>query len=231
MGHVPHLLVSGPWGGEHLELSAEQKHHLEKVIRVRDGDPATYTDGAGSLGQGRYASGWLARDEESQVPAPSDLIVVVAPPDNRDRARFMVEKLAEMGVAELLFLDTKHGQGRPPSAGKLLSWAVSGLEQSRGAWLMKTSDRLATFGDLRSPFAVCDQGGIRETPLARHSGHRARRRLGVRGDPRRCVALGSWRHRAQGRNSRAGGHCSDPMNHRRRAGSIPPTGLREETLG
>ena len=167
MGHVPHLLVSGPWGGEHLELSAEQKHHLEKVIRVRDGDPATYTDGAGSLGQGRYASGWLARDEESQVPAPSDLIVVVAPPDNRDRARFMVEKLAEMGVAELLFLDTRHGQGRPPSAGKLLSWAVSGLEQSRGAWIMKTSDRLATLRDLRSPFAVCDQGGIRETPLAR----------------------------------------------------------------
>lgn len=167
MGHVPHLLVSGPWGGEHLELSAEQKHHLEKVLRVRDGEPATYTDGAGSLGQGRYASGWLARDEESQIPAPSDLIVVVAPPDNRDRARFMVEKLAEMGVAELLFLDTRHGQGRPPNAGKLLSWAVSGLEQSRGAWLMKTSDRLATFGDLRSPFAVCDQGGTRDPPLAR----------------------------------------------------------------
>jgi 16S rRNA (uracil1498-N3)-methyltransferase len=167
MGHVPHLLVPGPWTGEHLEVSEEQKHHLEKVLRVRDGEPATYTDGAGSLGHGRYGSGRLARVEENRVPAPSDLIVVVAPPDNRDRARFMVEKLSEMGVSELLFLDTRHGQGRPPNAAKLLTWAASGLEQSRGAWLMKTSDRLATLADLSPPFAVCDLGGSRETPLAR----------------------------------------------------------------
>lgn len=167
MGHVPHLLVPGPWTGEHLELSAEQKHHLEKVLRVRDGEPATYTDGAGSWGQGRYASSRLVRDDENRVPAPSNLIVVVAPPDNRDRARFMVEKLSEMGVAELLFLDTRHRQGRPPNGAKLHSWAVSGLEQSRGAWLMKTSDRLTTFADLSPPFVVCDLGGRRETPLAR----------------------------------------------------------------
>ena len=49
---------------------------------------------------------------------PSDLIVVVAPPDHRGRARFMVEKLSEMGVAELLFLDTRHGRGRPPKKGE-----------------------------------------------------------------------------------------------------------------
>ena len=167
MGHVPHLLVPGPWAGEHLDLTAEQKHHLENVLRIGDGEPATYTDGAGSFGQGRYARGGLARDRESRVPAPSDLIMVVAPPDNRHRARFMVEKLSELGVAELRFLDTRHRQGRLPHSGKVLSWAVSGLEQSRGAWLMKTSDRLATFADLSTPFVVCDQGGTRVTPLAR----------------------------------------------------------------
>lgn len=148
-------------------MSSEQKHHLEKVLRVRDGEPASYTDGSGTLGHGRYETGHLTRDEESRVPAPSDLIVVVAPPDSRERARFIVEKLSEMGVAELLFLGTRHGQGRPPNAGKLLSWAVSGLEQSRGAWLMKTSDHQATFADLSPPFAVCDLGGTRVTPLAR----------------------------------------------------------------
>jgi 16S rRNA (uracil1498-N3)-methyltransferase len=167
MGHVPHLLVPGPWTGDHLELSSEQRHHLEKVLRVRDGELATYTDGTGTLGHGSYETGRLTRNDEGPVPAPSDLIVVVAPPDHRERARFMVEKLSEMGVAELLFLDTRHGQGRPPNTGKLSSWAVSGLEQSRGAWLMKTSDRLATFADLSPPFAVCDLGGRPETPLAR----------------------------------------------------------------
>ena len=30
-------------------------------------------------------------------------------------ARFLVEKLAELGVADLIWLRTRHGEGRPPS--------------------------------------------------------------------------------------------------------------------
>jgi len=167
MGHVPHLLLPGPWTGENLELSEEQRRHLGKVLRIEEGEAVTYTDGKGSIGNGRFLTGQVLREEETLAPAPSDLTVVAAPPDNKDRARFLVEKLAEMGLAELLFLDTRHGHGRPPNAEKLRSWSVSGLEQSRGAWLMKTSDRLVAFADLDQPFVVCDRGGRRQTPLAR----------------------------------------------------------------
>ena len=167
MGHVPHLLVPGPWTGDQVEVSGEQRRHLEKVLRVGDGEPVSYTDGKGLVGDGQLLSGRVVRGQEILVPAPSDLIVVAAPPDNRDRARFMVEKLAEMGVAELLFLDTRHGHGRPPNARKLRSWSVSGLEQSRGAWLMGTSDTLVTLAEIDRPFVVCDRGGRREAPLAR----------------------------------------------------------------
>jgi 16S rRNA (uracil1498-N3)-methyltransferase len=167
MGHVPHLLLPGPWTGEIVELSEEQRHHLEKVLRIEEGEAVSYTDGEGSLGNGRILSGQVLRAEEGRVPAPSDLTVVVAPPDNKDRARFLVEKLAEMGAAELLFLDSRHGHGRPPSAEKARSWSVSGLEQSRGAWLMRTSDRLVEFADINPPFVVCDRGGPRDAPFAR----------------------------------------------------------------
>ena len=167
MGHVPHLLVPGPWNGDYLEVSGEHSRHLEKVLRIGDGESVSYTNGEGSIGSGRYERGRVLRGEETGIAAPSDLIVVASPPDNRDRARFLVEKLAEIGVAELLFLETRHGQGRPPNATKVLSWSVSGLEQSRGAWLMRTSDRMTGLADLDQPFVVCDQGGSRETPLAR----------------------------------------------------------------
>ena len=167
MGHVPHLLLPGPWVGEILEVSEEQRRHLEKVLRIGEGEPVSYTDGQGSIGHGRFLSGQVVREEERGVPAPSDLTVVVAPPDNKDRTRFLVEKLSEMGVAELLFLATRHGQGHLPNAAKVRSWSVSGLEQSRGAWLMRTSDRLVGFSDLDRPFVVCDRGGLRETVLAR----------------------------------------------------------------
>ena len=167
MSHVPHLLLPGPWTGKNIELSGEQRHHLEKVLRIGEGESVSYTDGEGSIGNGRLLSGLVLRAEEARVPAPSDLTVVVAPPDNKDRTRFLVEKLAEMGAAELLFLDSRHGQGRPPSAEKARSWSVSGLEQSRGAWLMSTSDRLVDFADINRPFVVCDRGGLRDTPFAR----------------------------------------------------------------
>jgi 16S rRNA (uracil1498-N3)-methyltransferase len=101
------------------------------------------------------------------VERPSDLIVVAAPPDNRDRLRFMVEKLAELGVAELRFLETRHGQGKVPHADRLRAWSAAGLEQSKGAWLMATSDGLVTFSSISGPFAVCVPGGSRATPLAR----------------------------------------------------------------
>ncbi len=167
MGHVPHLLVPGPWTGDQVEVSGEQRRHLERVLRVGDGAPVSYTDGKGLAGDGQLLSGRVVRGQEILVPAPSDLIVIAAPPDNRDRARFLVEKLAEMGVAELLFLDTRHGQGRLPNAAKLRSWSVSGMEQSRGAWLMRTSDTLVALAEIDRPFVVCDRGGTREDPLAR----------------------------------------------------------------
>jgi 16S rRNA U1498 N3-methylase RsmE len=130
-------------------------------------EPAGYTDGEGSLGTGRYEAGRVIRGEESRIPRPSDLIVVTAAPDHRDRARFLVEKLAELGVAELRFIETRHGHGRPPRARRVRSWAVAGLEQSRGAWLMRTPDGLVTFSALEDVFAVCDPGGSREKPHAR----------------------------------------------------------------
>jgi 16S rRNA (uracil1498-N3)-methyltransferase len=167
MGHVPHLLLPGPWDGDRLLLSEQQRHHLEKVLRSGQGREVDYTDGEGLIGAGRYGSGEVVRGDEKSVPRPSDLTVVAAPPDNRDRARFMVEKLAEMGVAELRFLETRHGQGRPPRPDRAHSWAVSGLEQSRGAWLLRIPDGSVTLADLEQPYAVCDPTGSRDLPSAR----------------------------------------------------------------
>ena len=166
--HIPHLLLSGPWAAEgRLPVTEEQRHHLDKVVRLGSGDPVTYTDGEGAIGSGSYLEGEVTRGEEHRVPRPSDLTVVTAPPDNRDRARFLVEKLSETGVAELRFLRTRYGQGRPPKVERLRAWAVSGLEQSRGAWLLKTPEGLVTFCDLEPPYAVCERGGDRSAPSAR----------------------------------------------------------------
>ncbi|MGC2240742.1 MAG: RsmE family RNA methyltransferase [Acidimicrobiia bacterium] len=161
---MPHILIDRPWPGERLQVSPEQRDHLERVLRMADDEPISYTDGMGLLGKGTYRSGWVSRGEESSIPSPSDLVLVVAPPSSRDRLRFLVEKLAELGVSRLRFLDSVYGQGRIPSGDKMRAWAVSAMEQSRGSWLMRLDERSTTLADLERPFAVCDPSGGPEIP-------------------------------------------------------------------
>lgn len=140
MGHIPHLLLPGPWPGPRLPLSEAHQHHLFKVLRVPEGGTISYTDGAGVIGQGELENGAMVRGREATLPRPTDLIVAVAPPSSRQRARFLVEKLAELGVAGIAWVVTRHGEGRPPPAAKSSAWVTAALEQSRGAWLTEVNE-------------------------------------------------------------------------------------------
>ncbi len=161
------MVIPAPWEDEdELRLSVIQWRHLTKVLRLNRGDPLTYTDGLGRTGRGRLGNQVVMRDEETRAPRGMELTVAVAPPANKDRQRYLVEKLAELGVTRLQWLSTRHGEGRVVSGTKLFAWVTTATEQSRGAWLMDTSTVMATWDDLEPPLVVCDPGGEAATPLA-----------------------------------------------------------------
>jgi RsmE family RNA methyltransferase len=109
---------------------------LAKVLRLDPGAPLTYTDGAGHHGEGRLLDGTVIRGDEHSVPPPPIAITMaVAPPHDKDRLRFMVEKLVELEVRRIIFLQTRFGGGRLPDLFKSIAWATGAMEQSRGAWL------------------------------------------------------------------------------------------------
>lgn len=143
MPHVPHLLLAGPWEGEVIPVDRDTSRHLATVLRRQPGDAVTYTDGTGNLGEGALIEGAVRRGPEQTVSGPPTTVLAVAPPAARDRARFLVEKLAELGVGELMWLRTRHGEGRPPSPDKVAMWCRGALEQSRGTWLMRVSGPLS----------------------------------------------------------------------------------------
>lgn len=157
--HIPHLVVGAPWPNEELSLSPVQWRHLTKVLRKNRGDTVTYTDGLGTRGLGRLGSQSVVRGDEVEVPRPSTLTIAVAPPANKDRQRFLVEKLAEMGVARLLWLETNHGKERVASPAKVFGWVLTAVEQSQGSWLMETSSDLVKIGDLQGAVVICHPGG------------------------------------------------------------------------
>jgi RsmE family RNA methyltransferase len=167
MKHIPHLVVAAPWQGEQVNLSVLQSRHLTKVLRMSPGDKVSYTDGLGNVGQGVLGSHVVRRGDEQFYPRSSDVVVAAAPPASKDRQRFLVEKLAELGVARLRWLQTRHGKNRVASGAKQFAWVLAATEQSRGAWLMETSPETVRWQDLDGPVVVCHPGGESGRPHAR----------------------------------------------------------------
>jgi 16S rRNA (uracil1498-N3)-methyltransferase len=157
--HFPHVLAVGDWDDATVQLTNDQIHHLERVLRLKPGEAVGYTDGKGTVGRGVYEGGRINRDQEGTVPRPSPLTMAVPPPASRERCRFLVEKLAELGVARLVWLSTRFGEGHVPHRTKAMSWAVSALEQSRGGWLMEIGEGLVAWEDLHRPLVVAVPGG------------------------------------------------------------------------
>jgi 16S rRNA (uracil1498-N3)-methyltransferase len=151
VGHRPHLYLPPPWTGPTVELSNNQRHHLLSVLRLQEAEELSYTDGAGLLGIGHLQGGSVVRSAEERRPAPRPhLTLAVAPPSDKDRARFLVEKAAELEVARIVWLATRYGQGHPPPLSKAIAWAVAGLEQSQGAHLLGIEPALMSPDQLES---------------------------------------------------------------------------------
>jgi 16S rRNA (uracil1498-N3)-methyltransferase len=162
VGHTPHLFLEQPWPPTSIPVPPASLHHLSKVLRLEPGAAVTYTDGGGRMGEGQFRDGAVTRGREDLFPPPAVAIeVAVAPPHDKDRLRFMVEKLAELEVNRIAFLKTRFGTGRLPDQSKASSWAVGALEQSRGGWL---TDIAAGWVELESLDAsrlwFADKGGL-----------------------------------------------------------------------
>ena len=167
MSHVPHLCL-GEWDAEHVvAIDPGHAHHLRRVLRIDEGAEVTYTNGRGVIGAGIVRGDIVERGDESFLdPPPAVVTVAVVPPNSRDRARFLVEKLSELGVRRIVWLRSRYGHGRVPSRHKTASWARAALEQSRGAWLTHVDESLTGLEQLRRPLLVAHQGGSPPQPAS-----------------------------------------------------------------
>lgn len=158
MGHVPHLYVPGPWREPTIEPARESVEHLDRVLRIRSGETVSYTDGAGTVGEGIWESSGLRRGPERTLSRPSpDLTMAVAAPRSAARQRFVVEKLAELGARRLVWLETDLGSGHARKPEKVRAWTIAALEQSRGAHLLEVGDH-EQWEDLERPLFVAIPG-------------------------------------------------------------------------
>lgn len=137
------LYVAGLGGvGSQAALSEAEAHYVSRVCRARTGDLVRGTDGCGRIATLRMTATGPAASAEIEsiehVPRARNVWILCGEPEgNRDD--WMVEKLAELGVARWTPLDTKRAAwgdgGRRRERWQRL--AVAALKQSCSAWLMR----------------------------------------------------------------------------------------------
>ena len=127
--------------GEPVLLEEDEVHHL-KVRRIPAGSAVGFVDGAGARGTGQITARGrglvVTIDSIEQVIPPVPITLGVGGGD-RDRFAWLVEKATELGVSEIVPLETERTRGvatglRPEQLEKLRRRAREVLKQCGGAW-------------------------------------------------------------------------------------------------
>jgi len=149
------------------ELDADDRHHVERVLRLRPGDELTVSDGAGAWRRCRYGLALEPVGEVHRDPAPHPRLTVGFALTKGERPEWTVQKLTELGIDRVVpFAGDRSvvrwgdGEALEAKLGRLRRVARQAAMQSRRSWLPVVED-LATFGVVaaRPGAALADRAG------------------------------------------------------------------------
>jgi 16S rRNA (uracil1498-N3)-methyltransferase len=122
-------------------LDARDVHHLRRVLRVRDADVVSASDGAGRWCTGRLRGDVLDLDGPILAEPPSRTVTIATAVPKGDRSEWMVQKLTELGVRRILFVECTRsvvrwdGERAASQLDRLRRIAREAAMQSRQVWL------------------------------------------------------------------------------------------------
>jgi 16S rRNA (uracil1498-N3)-methyltransferase len=147
-------------------LAAEDRHHLERVLRLRRGEQVTVSDGAGGWRACSFGSELQPEGDVTHDPAPSPPITVAFALLKGERPELVVQKLTELGVDRIAPMVTarcivqwsatqseRHGE-------RLRRIAREAAMQSRRSWL-PTVEEVRPFAEVAAGThsVLADAGG------------------------------------------------------------------------
>ena len=161
--HGPHVLVDDV---DRPELADDDRHHLERVRRVRRGDPITVGDGAGRWRPCLMDSRPEPAGEVREVTRPTPELAVGFALIKGGRPELVVQKLTELGIDRIVPFTSSRSVVRwePDRAARnterLRRVAREAVMQCRRAWLPEV-EPVAAFTELttRPGVALADLSG------------------------------------------------------------------------
>ena len=159
----PHVLVPSV---DSPEVGADDRHHLDRVLRLRPGDPLTVGDGAGRWRPCRWGDAVEPTGEPVRVAPPEPRLGVAFALIKGGRPELVVQKLVELGIDDIRPFAADRSVVRWDEAKaaknheRLARVAREAVMQSRRAWL-PTVHPVVTLGDIASlpGVARADLGG------------------------------------------------------------------------
>jgi len=127
---------------EVVTVDDDSSHHVFRVLRVRDGEVVTVTDGFGGWRVCRAVGGLVEPDGPVRREDPiGDPVRVAVGVPKRDRPEWIVQKLTELGVDQIVLLHGERSVVRwdetraDKHRGRLAKVMAEAVQQSRGVWM------------------------------------------------------------------------------------------------
>lgn len=135
-------------------LSPEESAHCVRTLRHVAGDLIHLVNGLGEKYEAIISDAHpkkcivhQARLIEKQDLKPPVIHLAIAPTKNLDRIEWMVEKLCELGIPRISFIQCQHSERKVLKLDRLERKTISALKQSGNLHLMQMSE-LMSFEDL-----------------------------------------------------------------------------------
>ena len=115
---------------EDYVLSEEKLHHLNNVLRVKDGSDVMVTNCEGIISHGKISNLKVDIFETITHQRNNELNIFIAKLQDKTRMRQLIEKLTELGVKSITIGPTKNSQKVNIDTKKLNTWIIGAIEQS-----------------------------------------------------------------------------------------------------
>lgn len=129
--------VNGTYG----ELPAEEASHAVRVLRMKEGDALTVTDGRGmfyhaviTLASQKHCQFEVEKEWQDEKLWHGGIHLAVAPTKNMDRMEWFAEKATEIGVDRISLFNCANSERRVVKTERLEKIVVSAMKQSHKAF-------------------------------------------------------------------------------------------------
>ena len=113
-----------------VSLEDSKLHHLKNVLRVKDFESVNISNGVGELLLGSFVKDHVEINSQKKYTRKNKISIFVPFLREKNRFRFMIEKLVELNVYRIFIGKTQNTQNTKIDIKKIHNWAISAVEQS-----------------------------------------------------------------------------------------------------